>query len=179
MDKAQKQIELGKLDITFRGTPIALIADYRGLTVGQITKLRSELRGVGSQGRVVKNTLARISAERVYGEKDAKGLGKFLELFVGPTLLISSTTDPIAPAKVLAKFAKENEKLQIKGAILDGEFIDVAGVQALSTLPSREETLSMLLRVISAPATQLVRLMQAPGTQVVRVIDAHSKNLTE
>ena len=177
MDRAQKQVELEAIGAAFANAQVALCADYRGLTVAQVTKLRKELRKNGARGKVVKNTLARLAADKAYKDVDSAQRQKFMELFHGPSLVIYSDTDPVAPAKVLVAFAKDNEKLQIKGGWVDGQFIDKAGATALSKMPGREETLAKLLALIAAPATQLVRLLGTPGTQVTRVIDAQRQKL--
>lgn len=177
MDRSEKQVELEKIGASFAAAQVALCADYRGLTVAEITTLRKELRKNGARGKVVKNTLARLAAEKAYKDADAEHLKKFMQLFEGPSLVIYSETDPVAPAKVVYAFAKDHQNLKIKGGWVDGQFIDVAGTESLSKMPGREEILAKLLALIAAPATQLVRLLAAPATQVVRVVDAHRQNL--
>jgi large subunit ribosomal protein L10 len=178
MDRAEKQTELDLLIGKFKNSQVAVCADYRGLTVAKITELRRELRKAGSEGRVVRNTLARIAASKTAtGAKDGE-LEKFLGSIVGPTLVVTCDQDPIAPTKVLAKFAKENaDKFRVKGCWLDGAYVDAAGVDSLSKMPGREETFAMLLALINEPATRLVRLMSEPSAQVVRSIEAYRKKL--
>lgn len=178
MEKAEKQVELDTLVANFTKAQVAVCADYRGLTVAQITNLRRELKKVGSTGRVVKNTLARLAVNKV-NAADAKQdeIERFLGTIVGPTLVVTCDGDAIAPTKVLVKFAKENEKFRVKGCWLDGAYVDAAGVQSLSMMPGREETFAMLLSLISAPATRLVRVVSEPGAQVARVIEAYRKKL--
>jgi len=178
MERAEKEAEVKFLTDCFTKSKVALCADYRGLTVGQVTKLRKEIRGMGAVARVTKNTLARISAQKVYGDSaKAQELENFLKLLEGPSMLFFSYTDPVAPAKVLAKFAKDNEKLRIKGGWLDGSCMDSKAVDALSKLPGREETLAKLLSLINTPARQLMQLLKTPGTQTVRVIDEQRKKI--
>lgn len=177
MDRAEKQAELEAIGAGFASAQVALCADYRGLTVAEVTALRKELRKNGAKGKVVKNTLARLAAEKAYKDADATHLKKFMELFEGPSVVIYSDTDPVAPAKVVFAFAKDHQNLKIKGGWVDGQFIDKAGAETLSKMPGREETLAKLLALIAAPATQLVRLLAAPSTQVVRVLDGHRQNL--
>jgi large subunit ribosomal protein L10 len=179
MDRADKQAELDVLIGKFTKAQVAVCADYRGLTVAKITDLRRELRKAGSEGRVVRNTLARLAVNKVVGEGAAKEqLSKFLDTIVGPTLVITCDNDPIAPTKVLAKFAKENaEKFRVKGCWLDGAYVDAAGVDSLSKMPGREETFAMLLSLMNEPATRLVRLLSEPSAQVVRSIEAYRKKL--
>lgn len=177
MNRAEKESELSFLTDCFTKTQIALCADYRGLSVAQVTALRKELRDTGSFGKVVKNTLGRIAAERALKGRTGSEVENFMKVLEGPTMVIYSYDDPIAPTKVITKFAKANEKLRIKGAFLDGSFVDESGVDSLSKMPGREEVLAQLLRLINTPATNLVRLLQAPSTQIVRVLDAHRGNL--
>jgi large subunit ribosomal protein L10 len=92
--------------------------------------------------------------------------------------VVVSYNDPVSPAKVLAKFAKENaEKFRVKGCWLDGAFVDPAGVDSLSKMPGREETFAMLLRLMQEPATRMARLLSEPGSQLVRVVEARRKQL--
>ncbi len=177
MDKQGKNAEILALLDNMSKSQICLCADYRGLTVAQLSQLRAEIRKAGCGGKVVKNTLARISAEKAWSADSltSSGLKKFLDIFEGPTLLVWSYADPIAPAKVLSKFSKDNEKLSLKGAFFEGDFVDASGIAALSAMPGREELFGQLLRLINTPATNLVRLLNANATQTVRVIDERRK----
>lgn len=177
MERSEKLKEVEFLNDCFGGSAIALCADYRGLTVAQITALRKELRNAGTQARVVKNTLAKLAVKEAFKEAEAAELERFIKIFEGPSLVVFSEKDPVAPAKVLSKFAKDNDKLQIRGAWLEGQFVDVAGVGSLSNMPGKEELLAKLLALINAPATQLLRLIQAPATQVVGVINAQKDKI--
>lgn len=177
MEKAEKQAELESLGQSFGASQIALCADYRGLTVAQMTELRRGLRKVGSSGQVVKNTLARISVERSCKDADGAEVDKFKRVFEGPSFLVFGADDPISAAKLLAEFSKKHQPFKIKGAWFEGSFVDPAGVEMLAAMPSREELLAKLLAVISAPATQLVRLLQTPATQVTRVVEEQRKKL--
>jgi large subunit ribosomal protein L10 len=179
MDKATKQAELESLVASFSAASVAVCADYRGLTVAKITQLRRDLHNAGCEAKVVRNTLARLAVKKVEGDRGAKQdeVEKFLGTIEGPTFVVTSTSDPIAPTKVLAKFAKDNQQFRVKGCWLDGAYVDAAGVDSLSKMPGREETFAMLLSLISAPATRLVRVLSEPGAQVVRSIEAYRKKL--
>jgi large subunit ribosomal protein L10 len=177
MDKAEKQVELDSIVASFSGAQVAVCADYRGLTVAQVTKLRSELKKAGCEARVVKNTLARLAVHKVTADGKQDEVTKFLGTLIGPTLVVTNATDAIMPTKVLVKFAKENEKFRVKGCWLDGAYVDAAGVDSLSKMPGREETFAMLLSLILEPATRIVRVAAEPGTQVVRAIEAYRKKL--
>jgi large subunit ribosomal protein L10 len=182
MEKAEKQAELDVLVDSFTRAKVAVCADYRGLTVAQMTELRSELRRAGSGARVVRNTLARLAVERVENQRGGSQdeVAKFLKTMEGPTLVVYSFEDPINPTKVLAKFAKTaKDKFRVKGCWLDGAYVDAAGVDALSTMPGREETFAMLLSLMQAPATRLVRVLSEPGAQVARVVEGYRRKLEE
>ena len=122
-----------------------VLADYRGLTVAQVTQLRAQLRLAGVEFRVMKNTLVRRAA----GELGVEGLDSYLK---GPTAL-AFCADPVAPAKVLLEFAKVNKlnKFQIKAGVLDGKVIGPEEVKALAALPSREVLLTCLLYTSPSP----------------------------
>ena len=176
MNRAEKQVELELLTGKFTGSQLALCAEYRGLTVGQITNLRRELRQSGAVGRVVKCTLARLAVEKSLKNTTSGEAAKFEGMLKGPVMLVFSN-DPVGPSKVITKFAKTAEALKIKGGWFEGVCLDKAGVEQLATMPSREEILGKLLALINAPATQLLRLMQAPAEQTVRVIDAQRQKI--
>jgi large subunit ribosomal protein L10 len=177
MERAEKHAEVDNLTARLSGTQIALLADFRGLTVAQITKLRRELHQSGSGGRVVKNTLAKLGAQRAFKDADSAELKKLIEIMDGPNLLIFGDSDPISPAKVVTNFSKDNKNFKVKGGWLDGAFVDAAGVEVLSKTPGREETYAKLLYLLSAPATSLARLLQTPASQLARALGAHKDNL--
>ncbi len=155
---------------------LALCLDYRGMKVSQMTTFRRKLREKGVKGRVVKNTLLRIASKQSLQGKDESQVEKFLGLFEGPSMLVYAD-EPVSSAKVVADFVKDNKELTIKGAWVEGAFLDADSVVELSRLPGREETLGMLLNLMLAPATQLVRLLNAPATQLARCIDAYREKL--
>ena len=177
MDRAERQAEVEYLAGCFTKSQIVLCADYRGLTVGQVTGLRKELKKSGATAQVVKNKLGHLSLKKAKAgnTKDAE-IEKFRSVLKGPSLVIFAD-DPVGPAKALAQFKKANEIFTIKGALFEGAFIDPAGVDVLSKMPGRAETLAGLLRLINGPATQLARLLSAPSGQVVRVLEAQRQNL--
>lgn len=123
------------------GSVSGVLVDYKGITVEQDTKLRSDLRKAGVEYSVVKNTLTRLAIEEMgYSELDA--------VLSGTTALATSKTDLIAPAKILVDFAKKNDKFTIKAGFVEGKAIDGSAVKALAALPSREGLLSMLLSAL-------------------------------
>ena len=133
------------------------IAEYRGIEVGDLTVLRKKARESGVYLRVLKNTLVR----RAVADTQFAGLADQL---VGP-LIYSISADPVAAAKVLSDFAKTNDKLVLKAGSYAGKVLDKAGVQALASVPSREELLSKLLYVMQAPVAGFVRALDALAKQ--------------
>ncbi len=121
-----------------------IIADYRGLTVAEVTELRKNLRESGVEFRVLKNTLTR----RATAQSETQALDVYLK---GPTAVAFGLGDLVAPAKVLNDFAVKHKALEIKGGLVEGRLIDAEGVKDLASLPSREGLLSMLLSVLQAP----------------------------
>lgn len=137
-----------------RGSATTVVADYRGLTVAQVTELRKQLREAGIEFQVLKNTLVRrATAEAELSELD--------EVLSGPTAIAFSREDAVAPAKILNDFAKKNEALEIKGGVVEGRVVDVDQIKALAALPSREGLLSMLLSVLQAPMRNFALAVKA------------------
>ena len=141
-----------------------VVAEYRGLQVGDITNLRVQARKNGVYLRVLKNTLAR----RAVTGTPFEGLSDKL---VGP-LIYGISADPVAAAKTLNEFAKGNDKLVVKAGAMPNHVMDVDGVKALATLPSREELLAKLLGTMQAPVAQFVRTLNEVPTKFVRGLAA-------
>jgi large subunit ribosomal protein L10 len=155
-----------------KSAKMAIVTEYRGLSVSQITRLRREVRQVSGEYHVIKNTLIRRALENtVFGE-----LEKLLE---GPNGWVFAYDDPVLLSKALIKFADDNDKLKIKGGVFEGKFMDTAGVKTLSQMPSKPELQARLLAMINAPATHLVRLIQEPGARVVRLMESLRKTKAE
>ena len=143
--------------------------EYRGLTVAQLNKLRRELQGAGASYRITKNTLTRRAIkETTFAKLDA--------LLRGPTGLVTTAKDPVAVAKILVRFAEQNDKLKISGGVLDGEPLATSSVSALAKLPSRDVLLAQVLGLLQAPACQLLRTIQEPGASLVRLLGAIEKS---
>ena len=134
-----------------------VLAEYRGIPVEQLTKLRASARDQGVYLRVLKNTLARRATQGTQFEPLADSM-------VGP-LIYGISADPIASAKVLQNFAKTQDQLIIKAGLYNGKLLDVAGVKALATIPSRDELLSQLLGVMLAPVSAMARVLGAVAAQ--------------
>lgn len=177
MDRNQKKQEIEFFTENFSGAEVAFVADYRGLTVAQMTNIRREFAQRGVHCKVVRNTLAKIAIKNVLKDADQAQVDKFSSLFVGPSFVILVPEDGVGSAKVSEKFAKDLEKFVLKGAWFDGKCLDVPGISQLAKMASKEETLGMLLRLINTPATQLVRVLNAPAQQMVQVVNAYKDKL--
>jgi large subunit ribosomal protein L10 len=162
--KAKKieQVEALSAEIKEAGT--AILASFAGLKAAQTEELRKTVRSAGGTYKVVKNTLAERAAEGSKIEEALKGL-------VGVTSVAYTTGDPVQLAKVLAKYAKDNPEFKFKAGIVDGRVISIKEIDALATMPSKEEIYSKLLFLISAPAQRLVTVMNATGRDLAVVVN--------
>ena len=145
----------------------AVFVGFSGLSVADVTKLRRKFREGGVEYKVVKNTLTRIAADELgFNDLDA--------VLAGPTAIAYSAEDTVAPAKILKDFIKETktEALTVKAGIADGQVIDAAAVEALASLPSREELLAKLVGSMQAPISGLVNVLQGNIRNMVYVLDA-------
>ncbi|MGG1615945.1 50S ribosomal protein L10 [Paenibacillus sp. NRS-1782] len=137
-----------------RESVTTVVADYRGLNVGQVTELRKQLREAGIEFQVLKNTLLRrATAAAELTELDA--------VLTGPTAIAFGKDDAVSAAKILNDFAKKNTALELKGAVVEGRVIGVEEIKALAELPSREGLLSMLLSVLQAPMRNIALAVKA------------------
>ena len=130
----------------------AVLVDYRGLTVEQDTKLRKNLREANISYKVYKNTMIKLASQGTDYEKMS-------ELFEGPTALAVSSEDATAPARVLFSFTKEAKALELKGGIVEGEYYDATAIQAIATIPSRDELIARLLGSMKSPITNFARVL--------------------
>jgi large subunit ribosomal protein L10 len=148
-----------------RSAQSAVAAEYRGLTVTQMTELREKAKQSGVYLRVVRNTLARRAVEGTEFEC-------IQERLRGPLVLAFSRDEPGAAARVVRDYAKSNAKLIVSFVAFDGKAMDAPALDQLASLPSRDEALSMLMSVLLAPATGFTRTVAAPHAGLVRVLDA-------
>lgn len=171
MNRSEKQQLIDELHAELEKSPHAVLVDFRGLTVPAATEFRRKVRAAGSRYRVVKNSLALRAAKGT----PLEGLESKLE---GTTGIAYAGDDPVALAKVLIDFAKDNPALSVKAAVVSGgQQLDAAGVKTLSTMPGLPELRARLLGLLQAPATQLVRLLGTPASQLARVVKAHQDKL--
>lgn len=148
-----KQPIVEEIKANLDGAQSAVIVDYRGLTVEQDTRLRKEMREAGIIYKVYKNTMVRFAIEGT----EFEALKDDLE---GPNAIAISKDDATAPARILAKFAKEADALEIKCGIVEGTYYDQAGIKTISSIPSREELLSKLLGSMQAPIANFARVLK-------------------
>lgn len=169
---AEKAETVAAVQEKFKSAKMAIVTEYRGLTLAQMTKLRREIRQASGEYQVIKNTLVRRALRGTsYGSLD-----RFLD---GPNGWIFGYDDPVTLSKALLKFIDENEKLTIKGGLVEGEFMDQAKVKLLAKMPSRAELQAKLLALMLAPAVQLLRLIQEPAARMVRLLESLRKAKSE
>jgi large subunit ribosomal protein L10 len=142
-----------------------VLAEYRGLTVAEITNLRKRLREVDAEFRVVKNTLIRRAA------KDS-GFSRLEEFFIGPTAIGYTMSDPVSLAKAMREFSVGNQKIRLKAGYLDGKVLSAKEIEALADVPKREVLLSRLVGGMAAPITRLAQALSGPKRKLVCVLQS-------
>jgi len=165
MDRAEKREVVSALHDVFAETGVVVVAHYAGLSVADMTKLRSDMRDAGGRVKVAKNRLVRLALEGT----DAIGIS---DLLTGPTCLAFSD-DPVTAPKVAVKFAKGNEKFVILGGTMGATVLDAKAVSSLADLPSLDELRGKLIGLIQAPASKIARTLNEPGAQLARVFAAY------
>jgi len=164
VERAAKKEAVEQLNGVFKTTSVAVVAQYSGLTVVQMQKLRMQMKQAGASVKVSKNRLAKIALEGT----DVVAIGPMLK---GPTV-IATSNDPVAAPKVAVEFAKTNEKFVIIGGSMGTTVLNVDGVKALASLPSLDELRAKIIGLLNAPATKIARTIKEPGAQLARVIQA-------
>lgn len=160
----KKAIVAELADITRQSTSV-VAADYRGLTVSQMTALRTSARKAGVIMRVYRNTLVRRAVQKT-------NFACLTDALVGPLVLLFSQEDPAAAARVLRDFVKVNETLEVKALVLDGQLLPGDQLKAVASLPSREQALTQVAAIMKAPMSKFVRTLAEPYAQLVRVLAA-------
>ncbi len=150
----------------------AVIADYRGLNVAEVTELRRQMREAGVEFKVLKNTLT-IRAAR------ESGLDDMVPLLEGPTAIAFGYDDPVTPAKLINDFSKDHRALEMKGGILDGKVLDIDAVKNLAALPGREELLAQVCRGMQGPISGMVNVLQGNIRNLVYALEAVRKQKEE
>lgn len=172
VSKAERAAELGELETAFRQADTAVLVDFRGITVPQVTELRRQIRAVGGNYRVVKNTLAKRAIVGTPFEA-------FSAHFVGTTAVVSTASDPVVVAKALTKFAKTTPAVVIKSAVVQGRPATPAQVEDLANLPGKPELYGKLLYVLQAPMQQLVTVLSAVPRDLLTVLSQVEKKKSE
>lgn len=167
MLRSEKTEQIDFIKDRFSRMTSAVFVDYSGLTVSQVTKLRNACREKGVEYKVVKNTLLKLALSN---EPYVQTLS---DTFKGMTAVAWSYEEPSAAARLLKEYVKENEKLKIKGGLLEGQVLNGKAVETqLATLPSKDEARAMLLATFMAPAQQFVMLINTPASNFVRLLEA-------
>lgn len=170
MPTPKKEAEIDALVERFERAEMTIVADYRGLSVTQLQDFRATLRPVDSEFRVAKNTLVRIAAERV----GIEGLEEHLE---GPTAVLFAYGDVVAPAKAVSDFVRSSRILAIKAGVMNGQLMSQQDVEALATLPPREELIGKLVGLLASPMARTVGVLSGPARSVAYLANARIESL--
>lgn len=163
MARPEKEKLVKELSEKLSKRDVTILADYTGINVQAVTELRNEFRKESIEYRIYKNTLARLAAQK-------SGLETLLEYMDGPTGYVFSD-DPVAPARILADFIRNNPSMRIKCAVLNGELIDEAQVKAIASLPPKDVLLAQLLGQLMSPVAGLVNVLSGPIRNLVYALE--------
>ena len=167
MDRTEKREFVSTLADVFAATSMVGVTQNKGLTVAEVTQLRTRMRAAGATFKVAKNRLATLAL-------DGTRFDGIKPMLKGPTALAWSQ-DPVAVAKVAVEFARTNEKFVLIGGALGAQTLNADGVKALAELPSLDALRGKILGLLAAPATRIAGVLQAPGGQLARVLGAYAK----
>lgn len=172
VSRVDKATELGELESALRGADTAVLVDYRGVTVPQVTELRRQVRAAGARYRVVKNTIAKRAIK-------GTALAALEAQFTGATAVVYTSNDPVAMAKVLTTFVKTAPTFTFKAAVVQGRAVAARAVGDLASLPSKPELYAKLLFLLQAPMQQLVTVLSAVPRDLVNVLAAAERKRQE
>lgn len=163
--KQEKAKVVDEIRQHFEGSSSAVLVDYRGLTVEEVTELRSKFREAGAVYKVYKNTMTELAAKQL-------GYDGLVEHLKGPTAIAFGVEDPVAPAKIITETIKKLKKMELKAGVVEGKVIDVDGVKSLAELPSKEELIAKMLGSMNAPITNLVGVLSGTTRNLVYALNA-------
>ncbi|MFA5536672.1 MAG: 50S ribosomal protein L10 [Bacillota bacterium] len=170
--RQKKEQIVQEIKTKLEASPSVVLADYRGLNVGQVTAMRAELRNENIEFKVLKNSLINLAAQEI----GIDGLDVYLE---GPTAVAFAKDDPTAPAKILVKYARQFKALELKGGVVEGKTVDLEAIKALAELPSREELLAQVLRGMQAPLSGFASVLSGTLRNFVYVLEEVRKQKAE
>lgn len=165
MNRQEKQDYVTALNAELSSAASVVVVHYQGLTVAEVTELRSKIRTAGGKFQVTKNTLTKLALKGT----DYENISEHLS---GPTA-IGYSDDPVAPAKALVDFANDNKKLKVLGGAFGSQSLDVAEVEKLAKMPSLDELRAKIVGMLNTPATRIAGVLQAPAGQLARVFGAY------
>jgi large subunit ribosomal protein L10 len=166
MNRVQKKEWISDLNGATSQAEIVIVTHYKGLTVAELSKLRTKVRGLGASFKVTKNSLAKLALAGTQFESIS-------DHFKGPTA-IAYSVDPVVAAKVIAEFSKENEKLVLLAGVFGNQMLDANGIKELAKLPSLDELRATIISLIMTPATRIAGVTAAPAGQLARVLGAYA-----
>lgn len=168
MPTRQKAKTIDEIGVQLERAKLVIVTDYRGLKVADLQTLRGNLRSSGGEFHVAKNTLTKIAA----GNVGLAGLDDFLE---GPTGLVFAFEDPVQTAKAVSDFARTSRIMSVKGGVMDNRTVSAADVEAIATLPSREELQAKLLGMLISPMTRTLGVLTGPSRSLVYLLNARAE----
>lgn len=172
MPTAEKAQVIDELAEQLSRAKLAILTDYRGLSVTGLQGLRATLRPLNAEFKIAKNTLTRIAAEKA----GIEGLTPMLD---GPLALMLAYDDVVGPSKAITDFVRTSRILTVKGGVLENQIVNAKSIEDIATLPSREELLGRLVGLLNSPAQRLVTVLNGPSRSLVQVLNAYAEKQGE
>lgn len=170
MPTEKKTGTIAELETKISETPLMILTDYRGLTVADLQTLRGQLRGVGAEFLVAKNTLTRIAANN-------RGITDLDATLEGPTALVFTGTDVVGPAKIIGDFARSSRILTVKAALLEGKAVAADQVTTIASLPPKEEMIATIIGALDSPLSGFVQILDFAVYEFTSLLDARIAQL--